>query len=55
MFFFFNLKSEAWKVGDQRDIFNLQRLDFKKEAIALTKAGLERGGSGERSLEERKR
>lgn len=39
---FSNLESEAWKVGNQTDIFHLQRLAFKKRV--LQKEGVEEKG-----------
>lgn len=50
---FSNLESEAWKVGNQMDIFHIQRLAFKKRA--LQKEGVEEKGEalrGERDQRE---
>lgn len=53
---FSNLESEAWKVGNQTDIFHLQRLAFKKRV--LQKEGVEEKGEalrGERDQRGRDR
>lgn len=53
---FSNQKSEAWKVGNQKDIFHLQGLAFKKRA--LQKEGAEEKEEalrGERDQRERDR